>query len=71
MWELRDQISEELQKQLDECNAQAKKITEEQRANARIHGTPEHQYLTWMNTQVKIKRLWMRANGDDSGSPKD
>jgi hypothetical protein len=29
VWELRDQTSEELQKQLDECNDQAKKITEE------------------------------------------
>jgi len=56
---------------LDECNAHAKKIIEEQRANARIHGTPEHQYLTWMNTQVKIVRLWLRANADDSGGPKD
>ena len=50
VWELRDQTSEQFQKQLDECNAQAKKITEEQRANARIHGTSEHQYLVWMNT---------------------
>lgn len=36
-------MSNELQEQLDECNAQAKEITEEQRANARIHSTPEHQ----------------------------
>lgn len=71
VWELRDQTSEELQKQLDECNAQARRITDEQRANARVHGTPEHQYLVWMNTQVKIKRLWMRANANDSGGPKE
>lgn len=71
VWELGDQTSEELQKQLNECNVQARKITEEQRANASIHGTSEHQYLAWMNTQVKIKRLWMRANANDSGGPKD
>ncbi|KAI3477794.1 hypothetical protein L1887_60369 [Cichorium endivia] len=71
VWELRDQSSEELQRQVDECNMQARRITQEQRDNARIHGTPEHQYLTWMNNQVKIRRLWMRANADDSGRPKN
>jgi hypothetical protein len=35
VWELRDQTSEELQRQLDECNAQARRATAEQRASAR------------------------------------
>lgn len=54
-----------------ECNMQSRQITEEQRANARIHGPPEHQYLIWMNNQVKIRRRWKRANADDTGGPKN
>lgn len=45
-------------------------INQEQRANARIYGTPEHHYLTWTNTQAKIRRLCMRANADENGGPK-
>lgn len=47
VWVLRDQTSEELQKQLDECNAETKKITEDQRANSRIHDTFKHQCITY------------------------
>lgn len=36
-----------------------------------VHGPPEHQYLIWMDNQVKIRRRWKRANADDTGGPKN
>jgi hypothetical protein len=45
-------------------------ITDKQCASARIHDTPKRQYFTWIDTQTKIKRLWLRADADENGGSK-